>query len=212
MPSPNCAVSWRHTSLRVRRRIGRRARVRRESLSASSSSSAAWWSSPCCPSKSWPERRSAPTTGMGLSSRNGYLSEAGRAEAVQLALKTMALAVKADARLYSTVMAQRLRRIVALFLCGWLFALGTGISAAVAGEIEHDLKCVGLANEGFGKGDAACGHGCAAHFSAHLAAIPAEASGGFSLGDDAALCPRADVPDIGAPSFRFSPPPKVSLK
>lgn len=109
-------------------------------------------------------------------------------------------------------MSLRLRKIVALLLCGWLFALGSGFPAVYAGEIEHDLKCGQLAEEGLGKGNAACGHGCAAHFSAHLAAIPAEALAKCSFAGNAARYPRADISDIGAPSFQSFPPPKVSLK
>lgn len=109
-------------------------------------------------------------------------------------------------------MSRRLRKIVALWLSGWLFVLGSGFAAVSAEEIEHDLRCVQLADQGPGKGNAACGHGCAAHFSAHLAAIPAEALVRLSFAGNATRYPRADISDIGAPSFQFFPPPKVSLK
>jgi pantoate--beta-alanine ligase len=62
-----------------------------------------------CPSTSWPEPRSADD-GLALSSRNGYLSEAERQEAVQLSLALRALARDAVAAAHALPAQREARR------------------------------------------------------------------------------------------------------
>lgn len=119
--------------------------------------------------------------------------------------------VRNPARAILGGMSRRLRKLVALFLCAWLFALGSGVSAAFGAEIQHGLQCVELADEAPAKGDAACGHGCAGHLSAHLAAIGAEAPAASTPGARATRHPHAGMPDIGESSSRLSRPPKDLL-
>lgn len=104
-------------------------------------------------------------------------------------------------------MSHRSRRLIALVLSVWLLVLGAGVAA----EIEHELGCVQLTDEGAGSGGGACSHGCSGHFGAHLLALGAERVS--DLGDAGKHSMGAHAPgmDGGLTAESFYQPPRVSL-
>lgn len=104
-------------------------------------------------------------------------------------------------------MSNRSRKLIALALSVWLLVLGAG----VAGEIEHELSCVQLTDEGGGTGSGACGHGCAAHFSAHLVALGIQRVSFLDRPAKHSMTVRRPGMDAGLTAEPSYQPPRLSL-
>ena len=107
-------------------------------------------------------------------------------------------------------MTSRTRRLLAVALSIWLLLLG-GSPASYAMEIDHELTCVQLVDDGRGEAADACIHGCAGHHASHSVTIPV-CDVPAALGSlEASPVRTADRFRPGSPSEPFYPPPKVSL-
>lgn len=102
-------------------------------------------------------------------------------------------------------MSVRTRKLLALFLIGWLLVLANGYASALASETQHDLEWTH--SDVPGKAPQACDHGCIGHLAAHIVAI--EQAAPVACSDRQSGSPFVH-PDAGAPRWHsepFSPPP-----